>query len=205
MLSRRPRVLIVEDDTPIRLTLELALCAEGYEVRAEPDGCELEVFSQAFRPDLALLDVRLPVGPDGYAMAKVLRRSSDVPVLFLTAADAVEDRLAGFEAGADDYLVKPFSPGELAARVRSVLRRASPELSGEAIVVGTLRIEPNRRRVNCSAPGRSPPPVRSRNVTSREPSAHISAHRRSSQTPRRGCRRLRRTCGTRSSARRLRA
>jgi DNA-binding response OmpR family regulator len=104
MLSQRPRVLVVEDEAPIRTTLEVALRGEGYEVRAEPDGCSLADVMDAFRPDLAVLDVRLPVGPDGYSMAKTLRQSSDAPLLFLTAADAVEDRLAGFTAGADDYL-----------------------------------------------------------------------------------------------------
>ncbi len=147
MLSRRPRVLVVEDDTPIRLTLELALSAEGYEVQAEPDGCRLESVGQAFRPDLALLDVRLPVGPDGYAMARILRRSSDVPLLFLTAADAVEDRLAGFDAGADDYLVKPFSMAELLARTQALLRRAG-RLASSTWQIGDVLIDDGARSVS---------------------------------------------------------
>ena len=146
MLSQRPRVLVVEDDTPIRLTLEVALRGEGYEVRAEPDGRGLEALAATFRPDLAVLDVRLPVGPDGYAMAVLLRRSSDVPLLFLTAADAVEDRLAGFQAGADDYLVKPFSMAELLARAQALLRRAG-RLSSSTWQVGDLVVDDGARSV----------------------------------------------------------
>ena len=146
MLSQRPRVLVVEDDTPIRLTLEVALRGEGYEVRAEPDGRGLEALAATFRPDLAVLDVRLPVGPDGYAMAVLLRRSSDVPLLFLTAADAVEDRLAGFQAGADDYLVKPFSMAELLARAQALLRRAGRP-SSSTWQVGDLVVDDGARSV----------------------------------------------------------
>ena len=102
----------------------MALRAEGYEVLARPDATDVEDVTTTFRPDLAILDVRLPVGPDGYATAKLLRASSDLPILFLTAADGIEDRLAGFDAGGDDYLVKPFSMAELLARVRALLKRA---------------------------------------------------------------------------------
>ena len=140
MQSTRPRVLVVEDDQVIRTTLEVALLGEGYEVRAEPDGTALERVAEEFRPDLALLDVRLPAGPDGYFMAKILRRSSDLPVLMLTAADAVEDRLAGFDAGADDYLIKPFSMAELLARVQALLRRSGRMTSGSR-QVGDLVID----------------------------------------------------------------
>ena len=147
MLSQRPRVLVVEDDAPIRTTLEVALRAEGYEVHAEQDGCTLGEVFRTFHPDLAVLDVRLPVGPDGYAMASQLRRSSDLPVLFLTAADAVEDRLAGFGAGGDDYLVKPFSMAELLARTKALLRRAG-RLSSSTWQVGDLVVDDGARSVS---------------------------------------------------------
>ena len=147
MLSQCPRVLVVEDDAPIRTTLAVALRAEGYEVRAEADGCALVDVVEAFRPDLAVLDVRLPVGPDGYAMASLLRRSSDLPVLFLTAADGVEDRLAGFDAGGDDYVVKPFSMAELLARTRALLRRTG-RLASSTWQVGDLVVDDGARVVS---------------------------------------------------------
>jgi len=88
MSNQKARVLVVEDDDPIRSALDVALRSEGYEVRAEPDGARLQDVADTFRPDLAVLDVRLPVGPDGYAMAHMLRASSDLPLLFLTAANS---------------------------------------------------------------------------------------------------------------------
>ena len=147
MLSQRPRVLVVEDEAAIRTMLEVALRGEGYEVRAEPDGCTLGEVFETFRPDLAVLDVRLPVGPDGYSMAKRLRQSSDLPLLFLTAADAVEDRLAGFDAGADDYLIKPFSMAEFLARTQALLRRAG-RLSSSSWQIGELVIDDGARSVS---------------------------------------------------------
>ena len=147
MLPQRPRVLVVEDDATIRDTLDIALRAAGYEVQAEADGTSLIKVFEAFRPDLAVLDVRLPVGPDGYAMASMLRRRSDLPVLFLTAADAVEDRLAGFGAGGDDYLVKPFSMAELLARTQALLRRAG-RLSSSTWQVGDVVVDDGARTVS---------------------------------------------------------
>jgi DNA-binding response OmpR family regulator len=127
--------------------LEVALRGEGYEVRAEADGRALEDVVDAFRPDLAVLDVRLPVGPDGYGMAKTLRQSSNLPLLFLTAADAVEDRLAGFNAGADDYLIKPFSMAEFLARTQALLRRAG-RLSSSSWQIGELVVDDGARAVS---------------------------------------------------------
>ncbi len=118
------RVLVVEDDAPVRHALEMAFRGEGYSVRAEPDGTSLQEVAEEFRPDVAVLDVRLPVGPDGYTMARMLRRSEDMPVLLLTAADSLQDRLAAFEAGADDHVGKPFSTAEVLARTEALLRRA---------------------------------------------------------------------------------
>jgi two-component system OmpR family response regulator len=146
VLSQSPRVLVVEDDAPIRGALEVALRGQGYEVRGEADGLALAEVFDAFRPDLAVLDVRLPVGPDGYAMARTLRCGSDLPVLFLTAADAVDDRLAGFGAGGDDYMIKPFSLAELLARVQALLRRAG-RLSSNTWQVGDLVVDDGARTV----------------------------------------------------------
>jgi DNA-binding response OmpR family regulator len=117
-------VLLAEDDAAIRTAVTAALEASGYAVQSVADGSAVVQAAEAFRPDLALLDVGFPRGPDGFAVAADLRATAEIPVVFLTAADGVEDRLRGFDLGADDYLVKPFVMAELLARVRVVLRRA---------------------------------------------------------------------------------
>lgn len=134
-----PRVLVVEDDAAIRDSVTAALVDEGYVVQACADGRQLDAVTAGFRPDLALLDVMLP-GPDGFALARKLRGSSDLPVVFLTARDAIGDRLQGFGVGADDYVVKPFSIEELLARVRSVLRRSGRSQS-EVWEIGDLVVD----------------------------------------------------------------
>ncbi len=127
-MSREPaRVLVVEDDPPIRQALEVAFRTEGYEVWSEADGRDLPKVAETFRPDLAILDVRLPDGPDGFALARALRLHGNTAVLLLTAADSLQDRLAGFDAGADDYVVKPFLMPELLARAKALLRRTGRE------------------------------------------------------------------------------
>lgn len=139
-------MLVVEDDPPLRRALESALEREGFEVRAEGDGSRIQDVAAHFRPDLAILDVRLEVGPDGYALARLLRRESELPLIFLTAADSVADRLSGFEAGADDYVVKPFSVGELLARIRALLRR-SGRLVSSVWQAGDLVVDEAARKV----------------------------------------------------------
>ncbi|MGQ0742748.1 MAG: response regulator transcription factor [Acidimicrobiales bacterium] len=138
--SRAPRLLVIEDDAPIRTALEVAFRGEGYEVRAEADGAKILSISEKFRPDLAVVDVRLPVGPDGNQLVRQLRANGlGMPTLMLTAADRLEDRLEGFGAGADDYVIKPFLMAELLARVRALLRRSGAleavELSFDDIVM----------------------------------------------------------------------
>lgn len=140
------RVWVVEDDDPIRDALGVNLSAEGYQVRADPDGWDARDVLDQFQPDLAILDVRLPVGPDGYETARALRKASDLPVLFLTAADSIEDRLAGFHAGGDDYLVKPFSMAELLVRAQALLRR-SGRLDSGVRQIGDMSIDEAARLV----------------------------------------------------------
>jgi len=125
-----PRVLVVEDDEALALAVKVGLQAAGYDVEHAGDGRDFAEIVDRFHPDLALLDVSLPDGPDGFDLARVLRARSDAPLMFITASDSLEDRLAGFDVGADDYLVKPFALAELLARMRAVLRRSGRVVSG---------------------------------------------------------------------------
>jgi two-component system OmpR family response regulator len=146
LMAHRARVLVVEDDTSIRHALEASLRGEGYEVRAHGDGTGVRELASTFLPDLAILDVRLPTGPDGFAIARSLRAVDDVAVLFLTAADSLGDRLAGFQAGGDDYLVKPFSMAELLARAQALLRR-SGRLRSSVWQIDDMVVDDASRRV----------------------------------------------------------
>lgn len=123
MAQAPSRVLLVEDDAAIRDAVAATLADVGYRVSAQPDGTRLRGTVATFRPDLVILDIMLP-GPDGLALARALRDGGDLPILFLTARDGIDDRLAGFATGADDYLVKPFVMAELLARVQALLRRS---------------------------------------------------------------------------------
>jgi two-component system, OmpR family, response regulator len=130
-------VVLVEDEAPVREAVERALRREGMTVTAFADypGPDLVL---AAVPDLAVLDVLLPSG-DGFELARRLRAARDLAIVFVTARDAVEDRLGGFELGADDYLVKPFALEELLARVRAVLRRTGR--LGAAIQAGEVVVD----------------------------------------------------------------
>ena len=145
-MSGLPRILIVEDDETLRDALLIALREEGAIVQGVPDGADIESVLEAFRPDLAVLDVRLPTGPSGIGIAKSIRQQSDLPILFLTAATSIDDRLAGFEAGGDDYLAKPFAMPELIARIQALLRR-SGRLTSHVRAVFDLEIDTGARQV----------------------------------------------------------
>ena len=123
--SRNARVLVVEDDEDIAQALQRSLRMEGYEVRTAGDGAVALEQSRAFAPDLVILDLGLPK-IDGLEVARSLRAEDDVPILILTARDALESRVEGLDSGADDYLVKPFERQELLARMRALLRRRPP-------------------------------------------------------------------------------
>ncbi len=143
--TAHPRVLVVEDDEAIAQVLQRSLRLEGYEVKLAGDGVAALDTAHAFRPDLVILDLGLP-RLDGVDVARTLRESDDVPILMLTARDALESRVIGLDAGADDYLVKPFERQELLARLRALLRRRPPR--GErSLVVGDLSLNPDTHEV----------------------------------------------------------
>jgi two-component system, OmpR family, response regulator MprA len=136
-------ILVVDDDAPIRRMLDRTLSAEGYAVATAADGGEALASVERSTPDLVVLDVGLP-GIDGLSVSRRLRaKGLAVPVLLLTARDSVHDRVAGLDAGADDYLVKPFATEELLARVRALLRRGkAPE---ELLAFADLTLDPVTR------------------------------------------------------------
>jgi two-component system response regulator MprA len=132
-------VLLVDDDAPIRRMLERTLSAEGYAVSAVADGGSALAHVERSVPDVIVLDVAMP-GLDGLAVTRRLRaKGLPVPILLLTARDAVAERVAGLDAGADDYLVKPFEVDELSARIRALLRRNHPP--GEQLAYADLTLE----------------------------------------------------------------
>ena len=136
-------ILVVDDDAPIRRMLDRTLTAEGYAVATAADGGEALAAVERSTPDLLVLDVGMP-GVDGLAVSRRLRaKGLAVPVLLLTARDSVPDRVAGLDAGADDYLVKPFATEELLARVRALLRRGkAPE---ELLAFADVTLDPATR------------------------------------------------------------
>ncbi len=148
--ARPPLVLVVDDDEGIRTVVRWQLDDAGFRTVEAGDGPSALRRLRDDRPALVVLDLSLP-GLGGLDLLRAVRSGragrSDTPVIVLSGRSGETDRIVGLDLGADDYLVKPFSPGELAARVRSVLRRASPELSGESVTVGPLRVEPAGRRV----------------------------------------------------------
>ena len=145
MVDRPPRVLVVEDDEEIAQVLQRSLRMEGYEVRTSLDGEAALADADAFSPDLVVLDLGLPK-LDGIDVARHLRADGDVPILMLTARDALDARVEGLDAGADDYLVKPFERQELLARMRALLRRRPPRGSA-SLTVGDLSLNPDTHEV----------------------------------------------------------
>lgn len=135
------KILIVEDELRIVRTLRLYLEQAGFSTLAIHDGRQVIPAFRQERPALIVLDLNLP-GRDGIDVCRALRRESDVPIIMLTARSDEADRLIGLELGADDYVVKPFSPREVVARVRAVLRRASGEVQeSEVLQAGQLRVD----------------------------------------------------------------
>ena len=145
----RVKILVVDDERAVRESLRRALELEGYEIELAADGQEALYRLQAngdAQPDAVILDVLMP-GVDGLEVCRRLRRAGNrVPVLMLTARDEIENRVAGLDAGADDYVTKPFALEELVARVRALLRRSSPSAT-EVLGFADLELDPGTREV----------------------------------------------------------
>jgi len=143
-----PTILLVEDETTLAETLRYNLEREGYGVLLAADGVEGLELARSNQPDLIVLDVMLP-RLDGFSVCRILRQESDVPIIMLTARQDEVDRIAGLELGADDYISKPFSLGELLARVRAILRRAERQprqTDREVLEAGSLKVDTSGRR-----------------------------------------------------------
>ncbi|MFN3883809.1 MAG: response regulator [Rhodocyclaceae bacterium] len=150
-MSGRPRILVVEDEAAIQELLRYSLEQAAFEVAivASAEAALGEIRNRL--PALVLLDLMLP-GMSGVALAKRLRsdaRTRELPIIMVTARGEEADRVHGLEIGADDYVSKPFSPKELIARIRAVLRRRAPHLAGDPVEIGPLRLDPGARTVTC--------------------------------------------------------
>ncbi len=144
-----PTIMVVEDEPAILELLKVNLVDAGYEVRSATDAETAQQMLKESLPDLLLLDWMLP-GLSGLAFAKLLRadaRTKELPVIMVTARSDEADRVAGLEAWVDDYVTKPFSPRELKARIKSVLRRRAPEAAQEPLSAGVLKLDPSTHRV----------------------------------------------------------
>ena len=144
------RVLVVEDEPQIQELIAVNLEHSGYRVVRTSSAEQADAAIRAELPDVVVLDLMLP-GESGLSFARRLRsaeRTRELPILMLTARAMEQDKLSGLEAGADDYLTKPFSPKELAARIKAVLRRRAPQLSGDSVEMQGLRLDPATRRVS---------------------------------------------------------
>ncbi|MXW12183.1 MAG: response regulator transcription factor [Synechococcus sp. SB0662_bin_45] len=149
--TSKEQILVVDDEPSIRRILEARLSMIGYMVHSASNGEEALDLFHRHQPDMLVLDVMMPK-LDGYGVCQEVRRESDVPIIMLTALGDVADRITGLELGADDYVIKPFSPKELEARIRSVLRRIDKDSGSGApssglIHIGQLRIDANKRQV----------------------------------------------------------
>jgi len=150
--NHKEKILVVDDEVSIRRILETRLSMIGYTVVTASDGDEALAVYKKELPNLIILDIMMPK-LDGYGVCQEIRKDSDIPIIMLTALGDVADRITGLELGADDYVVKPFSPKELEARIKAILRRVdkmslhSTALSSGIISMGGIKIDTNRRQV----------------------------------------------------------
>jgi two-component system, OmpR family, response regulator MprA len=143
-------ILVVDDDRKITDMLRRTLIYEGYRVATAADGEEALIKAQSERPDLVVLDWLMP-RLNGLETARMLREAGPAPILMLTARDAVEQRVEGLNSGADDYLVKPFAPEELLARIRALLRRTDTTEKGSTLIYADLTLDPLTRETRRGA------------------------------------------------------
>jgi OmpR family response regulator RpaB len=150
--NHKEKILVVDDEASIRRILETRLSMIGYTVVTAADGDEALAVYKKELPNLIILDIMMP-RLDGYGVCQEIRKDSDIPIIMLTALGDVADRITGLELGADDYVVKPFSPKELEARIKAILRRVdklslhSTAVSSGIISMGGIKIDTNRRQV----------------------------------------------------------
>lgn len=145
-------ILVVEDEAAIQELIAVNLTFAGHKVLRASNAEQARILIDAELPDLILLDWMLP-GMSGPALARLLRRderTEQIPIIMLTAKSAEQDKVDGLELGADDYMTKPFSPKELVARIKAVLRRRAPQLTDDLVEVGSLALDPSTHRVTGS-------------------------------------------------------
>ena len=172
MRTAEPTVVVVEDDANIANLVDLYLRDAGFRVSLADRGERALDLVRARPPSLVILDVGLAGELDGFDVCRALRTRSQVPILMLTARDGEDDRIHGFEVGADDYLVKPFSPRELVVRVQAILRRTDPDRErSSTVIVGGTEIDPVRREAKA---GGEPVALAAREF---DLLAHLGAHR----------------------------
>lgn len=150
-MSQKQRILVVDDEPSIREVVELYLRRDGFEVEVTADGAAALVAIERKIPDLIVLDLMLPV-LGGIQLTRALRQGEyNIPIIMLTAKGSEDDRITGLEIGADDYITKPFSPKELVARVKAVLRRSSAkplaDPQAQPVTIGDIKINPSTRQV----------------------------------------------------------
>lgn len=152
MENHKEKILVVDDEISIRRILETRLSIVGYNVVTAADGEEALLAYRKEMPNLIILDIMMPK-LDGYGVCQEIRKESEIPIIMLTALSDITDKITGLELGADDYIVKPFSPKELEARVKSILRRVEKlpvnQLSSNfgVLSIGSIKIDSNRRQV----------------------------------------------------------
>lgn len=147
-----PKILLVEDETTLAETLRYNFEREGYAIELAMDGIQGLELARRESPDVIILDIMLP-RLDGFSACRILRQESNVPIIMLTARQDEVDRIAGLELGADDYISKPFSLGELFARVRAILRRTERQPTGtsrDVLEIGRIRLDTRSRRAWCN-------------------------------------------------------